>query len=278
MSEEIDQGRRKFVFHRLPLIAGAVLFVPSLLIPSGAQASDFEYELYKLPSDDQLRKFTAEQERSRKYLGELRLFYEVPPNKDKNGNRLTGNFTFTSNPESTSIQILLSHPNEHRLITLSEIRSGDSIRYNESEINYLKPGEGFNNSFVFKAHERVATPVSLARTLVLGHIPETSFLFQGRREKSKRYSLEIKTKKIDKLPAVKNDSSDEEIEKMGLTGLEAKIKENSPRISSGKVIYRKIDGFNIPVEIDLEYSVKIMSFGIFRSNYDDHTIKGVLSV
>ena len=90
--------------------------------------------------------------------------------------------------------------------------------------------------------------------------------------------MEIKTKKIDKLPAVKNDSSDEEIEKMGLTGLEAKIKENSPRISSGKVIYRKIDGFNIPVEIDLEYSVKIMSFGIFRSNYDDHTIKGVLSV
>jgi hypothetical protein len=60
--------------------------------------------------------------------------------------------------------------------------------------------------------------------------------------------------------------------------LSGRIKGNSSNISSGKVFYRKVDGLRIPVEIHLEYAIKIMPFGILGSNYDNHTLKGILSV
>jgi hypothetical protein len=258
MSKEISQGRRNFVFCRLPIIAGALVVAPTLLIPEEAEAYDLDYEGYTRPTDEQLREFLS----SQKYPEEFEFCYDIPPNRDKNGECLRGSFRILNSPRGTSLEIFLVHPKETRLISLNETQIGDSILYTEREVTLSKGKEEYNRQIIFGPEEKIATPVSLARWLSFCSIPETSFVFQGKSAKLEKYSLEAKTQQDHELELV----------------LSGRIKGNSSNISSGKVFYRKVDGLRIPVEIHLEYAIKIMPFGILGSNYDNHTLKGILSV
>ena len=263
MPEEIDYERRRIVFRRLPLIAGALVLAPSLLIPDKAEAYDIRYSKYSVPGNASLEKLLSTID----YPGEFELCYEIPENGDKNGDSLQGDFRLTRNPDETRLSIKIIHPRESKIVTLSERRDLDSsgmIFYSESDFDTLRGKFMYNNHHAFWYADKPQTAIGLVEDLINGKIPnpEQPFVFQGNGQYLREYRLKVKTKDEEGFDLVR----------------EAEVKGDSPRINSLKVFYRSINGVQIPVEIHVNYKVKALDLPILGPIYVTPTLIGVLSV
>lgn len=258
MFKEIDYEKRRTVLHRLPLIAGALVLAPSLLIPSEAQAYDLKYKNYSLPNNASLEKFLGKMD----YPNQFEFCYEIPENGDRNGDRLQGNFRLTRNPKETTLSIEIKHPRESKIVTLSETRNHSSgiIFYSESDFDTARGEVKYNSAMELDPLNKPKTAISLVEDLINGTIHSQDFVFQGNSSSLNKFSLEAKTTDEEGYDLVR----------------EAKVKGDSPRIPSLRVLYKAVNGIQIPVEIHVDYKVKAFDIPLIGSIYVTPTLIGVL--
>lgn len=259
MPEEIDYEKRRTVLHRLPLIAGAMVFAPSLLMPSKAKAYDLKYSSYHIPDNASLEKLLG----TMNYPRQFEFCYEIPENGDRDGDSLKGNFRLTRNPEETKLSIQINHPRESKIVTLSETRNHSSgiIFYSESDFDTARGEVKYNSAMELDPLNKPKTAISLVEDLINGTIHSQDFVFQGNSSSLNKFSLEAKTTDEEGYDLVR----------------EAKVKGDSPRIPSLRVLYKAVNGIQIPVEIHVDYKVKAIDLSFFGAIYVKPTLIGVLS-
>ena len=258
MSEKIDYAKRKTLAKLTAFTAGS-LFVPSYLFPNNSKAFDLEYSNYSIPSNGSLEKLLS----SMDYPHSFELCYEIPKNKEKNGDFVQGNFVLARVPEETRLSVELRHPRESKIVTVSEERdfSSGMVFYRESDFDLAKSEFKYNNEHFFFYDGTPNTVIGLIESLINGKVPKNSFIFRGNGSNLNEYSLFVKSSDKEGYDLVR----------------EAKIKGDSPRIPELKIFYKSVNGIQIPVEIHVEYKVKV-GLGFLGSMYDSHTLKGVLSI
>ncbi len=254
----MDQEKRKTVLYRIPLILTAAILTPNLLLSSNADAFDLKYSPYETPNKEQLQRLLE----NNNFPHEFNFIYNIPKNKDAKGKSLEGKFEIIKSISSIELGIKTIHPSNSKQIHFSEITQEGKILYSEKMFNTEKQTLEYNNCFFLENGQ--ITPVSLIEKILLqnGNLKQSNFIFQGRGEFPKEYKLKSKI--------VNNQNN--------CFMLEGDIENNSPRITKVRVFYKRVRELNIPVEIWVDYKVKIMNFGLFGSNYDVHTVKGVLEI